>query len=301
MMTPWPVSTRLIACGYFRRRFSMSSFGPIQTVTIASCGPDNMLHRMHEFLGQTAVSHQNQADHGWRSPLKGGSGQVRGHFIMTGIGGTSCWRPFDLVGGARAQIAMQDRGRKSFGAQGFRHGLGSIDRTVAPASAAETDIDIAFALRLIARKQRQQQVANLGESSLERHVFAGYARRPLRPARSVRAVPGSSADCREIACRTPDRPAAVSRAQSRSWKMMIDISCGAVSANRSRIGLLQLVGGELAWCRSRHRPSAAAAPAIRVPHGCRYAPGGLAPSGGAAVFRCSAAPAHRCCNRETAW
>src|SRR5690606_12608069 len=39
MMTPWPVSARLTASMMSRRRFSMSSSAPIETVSKCSCGP----------------------------------------------------------------------------------------------------------------------------------------------------------------------------------------------------------------------------------------------------------------------
>ena len=63
--TPSPVSHRPIQASISARRLSMSSSGPMQTVSTFRCEPDHVLHGGSQFLGQAAVGHQDHADHWW--------------------------------------------------------------------------------------------------------------------------------------------------------------------------------------------------------------------------------------------
>ncbi len=61
--TPSPVSHRPIQASISARRFSMSSSGPIQTVSTFRCDADHVLHGGAQLIREPPVRHQDHADH----------------------------------------------------------------------------------------------------------------------------------------------------------------------------------------------------------------------------------------------
>ena len=91
-------------------------------------------------------------------------------------------RGFDPVGRPRAEIAVDDSGRKTRLAQGLRHRLCREHRPVFAPGAAKGDPDMPFALPLIGRDQRQQEVADLPENIGKRRIAADMvAHRGVEP------------------------------------------------------------------------------------------------------------------------
>ena len=74
---------------------------------------------------------------------------------------------FHRVRRPAGKIAMGDHGRVAVFAQGLRHSVRGIDRSVPTAGAAEGDMDVAFALRAIAGEKVQQEIADAREVLLE--------------------------------------------------------------------------------------------------------------------------------------
>src|SRR6185369_7703011 len=133
------------------------------TVATASCRPTTCcMAWTNSSASLPWVTRIRPIIEGLRSELPFRSGPA----AKIGAGGTcpcSRFAALDKVGGARAEVAVQQCGRKSCLAQGRGHPFRDIDGAMPPAGAAEGRVDIGLALGLVAREREQQLVADPGE------------------------------------------------------------------------------------------------------------------------------------------
>ena len=222
-ITPAPASTVPIASAISRRRASMSSLGPMQTVATASCRPTTCCIALTN----------SSASLPWVTRImpimQVGGSEVRPCHGRTNRPGK--WRsPMQRIaahGQCLPSIGVGERAMSGCGGSGSGHSpaLRSAsascsarnDRAVPPAGAAEGDVDIGLALRLVAREQQQHQLADPLQASAKAGSLRICSATAGIAVRSAGAGHRPSADCRETACRTPDRRSAACRAKSRSW------------------------------------------------------------------------------------
>src|SRR5687768_5152105 len=151
--TPLPESTCLIALAISLRLASMSSCGPMQTVATSRCSPttcsiawtNSSARRPWVTRIMPIICGGVSPDGGSHSGVSERPVEIRYRSRLV--------RPFDHLGSARPQVAVQDSGRKPALAQGLGDLLGEVHRAMAPAGAAERDVHVSLSLRGVARQQ----------------------------------------------------------------------------------------------------------------------------------------------------